>query len=169
MYLSFIGLYTNALRVRVVRRLTADEMSSRIMGFGRKYIAGYRDLQYKCSDGKATSDELVDYLGWSALLDAYGNYLENGELNYLEEEYHDSNRGDFSDVLTLKRLELLSLINSSWAQSINELARKSGRNVKNVYEDLKLLETLKLIRLVRVGKGKVTPQGFVEEIHLLMR
>lgn len=144
-------------------------MSSRIMAFARKYPAGHRELQYKCSDGKAAPDELVDYLGWSTLLDAYGNYLENGELNYLEEEYQEGGRENFGDVLTVKRLELLSLINSSWAQSINELARKSGRNIKNVYEDLKVLEAQKLIRLIRGSNGKVTPQGFVEEIHLLMR
>ena len=157
------------MRLRIVKRLTADEVSARLNAFGRRYTAGYSGLQRNCSDGKATPEEFVDYLSWSALLDAYGNYLENGELNYLEEEYHDPEREDFSNALTWKRLELLSIVNSSWAQSINELARKSGRNVKNVYEDLKALESLKLIRLVRVSNGKVTPQGLVEEIHFLMR
>jgi predicted transcriptional regulator len=47
------------------------------------------------------------------------------------------------------------------------LANKIGRNVKNVYMDLKKLESLGLIRLVKEGRSMI-PELLVHEVTLLL-
>lgn len=51
----------------------------------------------------------------------------------------------FRKVMTPKRLELLHIIKTEKPASINELARVSKRNVKNIAEDVKYLEQIGLI------------------------
>jgi predicted transcriptional regulator len=52
------------------------------------------------------------------------------------------------------------------ANSINELASRIGRDVKNVYNDLKILESLGLIELVKNGR-RMIPDLLVKEITFL--
>jgi predicted transcriptional regulator len=54
-------------------------------------------------------------------------------------------------------------------ESINDLAEKVGRNVKNVYEDLRMLNGLGFVRLNR-RKGKaLVPETLVKEIAFIVR
>jgi len=48
-------------------------------------------------------------------------------------------------------------------RSINSLAESVGRDVKNVYNDLKSLEELGFVLLKRVGRNLV-PELLIEEI-----
>ena len=72
-------------------------------------------------------------------------------------------------LLTPKRLELLYSVASLHVESINELAQKTRRNVKNVYQDLKTLRTLGFVTLKKKGKRNIVPETLVEEITLLIR
>lgn len=59
-------------------------------------------------------------------------------------------------VITGARLELLSVIRKAKPKSIQELARISKRDFKNVYQDVKLLTQYGLIELKETGPRKST-------------
>ncbi|MCW4012526.1 MAG: helix-turn-helix domain-containing protein, partial [Candidatus Bathyarchaeota archaeon] len=84
--------------------------------------------------------------------------LAEEELSLGEEEYM---------LLTAKRLELLDFLGAEPVLSINDLAEKLGRNVKNVYNDLKILERLGFVALRREGRSLV-PEQIVYEINILL-
>ena len=56
------------------------------------------------------------------------------------------------EALTEKRLQLIRAVMESHPRSIRELASIVDRDVKNVFEDLKLLNKMKLIKLDREGR-----------------
>jgi len=72
-------------------------------------------------------------------------------------------------LLTPKRLELLYSIASLQAESINKLAQKTRRNVKNVYQDLKALQNLGFVTFRRSGRRNIVPETLVEEIAFSIR
>jgi len=74
-------------------------------------------------------------------------------------------------LLTPNRLALLRAIRTERPGSMYALARRIGRDLKNVQQDLRLLESYGLVRLVRSGgsgKGRRTkaPQALFREIAL---
>ena len=75
-------------------------------------------------------------------------------------------------VLTPKRLELLKTIRDQHPESIRAVAESTGRNVKNVSEDLELLASLGLVEMeTRNGSGKkkaprVNYETLTVEVHL---
>jgi len=71
--------------------------------------------------------------------------------------------GEFLSALTPRRVELLYVIPRLRVRSINDLAGSVGRDVKNVYSDLRCLEKLGFLRLRRVGRN-VVPELLIEEI-----
>ena len=74
------------------------------------------------------------------------------------------------NLLTPSRLALLRVIRAKRPGSIYELAKVVGRDLKNVQEDLKLLEKYGLVRLDRsrrTGRRMVkTPRAACSEIAL---
>lgn len=74
------------------------------------------------------------------------------------------------NLLTPTRLALLRAIRRHRPRSIYGLARLLNRDLKNVQEDLRLLQEYGLVRMTRkrgVGKRKVkTPEALFEEIAL---
>ena len=64
-------------------------------------------------------------------------------------------------------MDLLDKLSRYQANSINDLASKIGRDVKNVYNDLKVLEGLGFVRLVREGKNLI-PELLVHEVTILL-
>ncbi len=66
----------------------------------------------------------------------------------------DPFKEDFIDLFTRKRLELIREIMRSQPKSIRELAMKVERDIKNVFEDLKVLNNFNLIDFQRIGKCK---------------
>lgn len=60
------------------------------------------------------------------------------------------------EIFTRKRLELIQFINTCKPQSIQELAKITGRRKQAVFRDLKLLERNELVKLAKKGKT-VTP------------
>lgn len=72
-------------------------------------------------------------------------------------------------MLTPKRVELLYQLVVLRVESINDLAQKVKRNVKNVYQDLKVLKRLGFVKLNR-RKGRASiPETLVKEITFLIR
>ena len=74
-------------------------------------------------------------------------------------------------LLTPNRLALLRAIRSERPRSMYALARHVGRDLKNVQQDLRLLESYGLVRMarsqgVRKGRRTKTPQAVFREIAL---
>jgi predicted transcriptional regulator len=71
-------------------------------------------------------------------------------------------------LLTPKRLELLYNLATVRVDSISDLAQKVRRNVKNVYEDLKVLDKLGFVKLNRRKGRALIPETLVKEITFLI-
>jgi predicted transcriptional regulator len=56
------------------------------------------------------------------------------------------------EALTEKRMQLLRTLTNSKPSSIRALAIMVHRDVKNVFDDLQVLDHMKIIKLVRVGR-----------------
>lgn len=73
------------------------------------------------------------------------------------------------NFLTRERLGLLRTIKTRQPRSIYELATMAGRNLKNVQEDIRILERHGLVRVTKQARGSRTvkvPQVPFEEIAL---
>jgi predicted transcriptional regulator len=77
--------------------------------------------------------------------------IERGEKVKREEGVYFESIEAFRKALTPKRLELLHLIKGGKAHSLHGLARLARRDVKNIIQDVELLQNL---GLVSIGKGK---------------
>lgn len=108
------------------------------------------------------------YVEWAGLVHSYRAYVEGGELDYVVEEIRDLNSNETA-LLTPKRLELLYSLAGLRIESINDLAQKIHRNIKNVYEDLKVLKSLGFVSFKKRGKRNIVPETLVEEITFLIR
>ncbi len=154
--------------VRVVRQLTLEEVQSRIKNheeeYGTSFVQFEEQFVRKQLDRRLTGV----YSEWADLIHAYRGYVEGGELDYLVEETRDL-RPKETALLTPKRLELLYDLANMRPESINDLAQKVKRDVKNVYEDLKALKALGFVTFRRRGKKNIVPETLVEEITLLLR
>ena len=153
---------------RIVRQLTLDEVQNRIKGFEKEYGVKFDEFDGLFLEKKLDRSLFQAYYEWADLIDAYRGYVESGELDYVVEEMRDLKPRQVA-LLTPKRLELLHSLGSLHVDSINDLAGKTERNVKNVYEDLKALKSLDLVAFKKQGKRNIVPKTLVEEITLLIR
>jgi predicted transcriptional regulator len=94
--------------------------------------------------------------------------MEGGELDYVVEETWRMKPEELEKMLNPRRLELLEMISGSHIESINDVARKVGRNVRNVYDDLKLLEKKGFLHFRKVGKKKMVPETRIEEVSVII-
>lgn len=78
--------------------------------------------------------------------------------------------GAARNLLTPNRLALLRAVRSGRPGSVYELAKMVSRDLKNVQDDLQLLETYGLVRMAdatRSGKRRVrVPQALFDQIEL---
>ncbi len=154
--------------VRIVRSLTPEEVDNRIRVFEERFGLAFNEFEDQVLRGRKSSQLLGVYLEWAGLVDAYRGYEEGGELDYIVEEVREFGSKQLA-LLTPKRVELLDYLASIRVESINELAHKVKRDVKNVYEDLRILRKLGLVVLRRRGKRNVVPETLVEEITFLIQ
>ena len=92
-----------------------------------------------------------------------------GEVVKKQRGVYFENLDTFRKVLTEKRLALLHAVKQNKPETIHELARLLGRDVKNVSDDLKYLAEVGLVTLDKgaVGSGRrVTPRVSYEKIRL---
>jgi DNA-binding transcriptional ArsR family regulator len=143
-------------------------VQNRIKGFEKEYGVTFDELEELFLEKKVDRSVFETYYEWADLVDAYHGYVESGELDYAVEETRDLKPKQVA-LLTPKRLELLHSLGGLYIDSINDLAEKTGRNVKNVYQDLKALKSLDLVTFKKRGKRNIVPETLVEEITLLIR
>ena len=124
------------------------------------------DIPEKFNRGLVGRDVFEDYVEWMGMVHALRAWREGEDFDYLTEDVMELEWEEFSK-LTPRRLDLLDQISRVRSESINDLAAKIGRDVKNVYMDLKKLEGLGLIRLVKEGRSMV-PELLVHEVTLLL-
>jgi hypothetical protein len=154
--------------LRISRELTPEEVEEKIRGFEREFGMSFEEFEELFGKKKMSARRARDYSEWAELVDCYKGYVEDGELDYTAEQVTDW-KPELTALLTPKRLELLCQLAALRVESINDLAQKVGRNVKNVYEDLRLLNGLGFVRLNR-RKGKaLVPETLVKEITFMVR
>ena len=154
--------------VRIVRRLTLEEIGKRIEGFVKRWGMPFDEFEELFLNKKIDRTMIDIYYEWASLVHAYRGYVEEGELDYSIEELRDLAPEEMA-VLTPKRLELLYSLGGQRIESINDLARKTRRDVKNVYQDLQLLNGLGFVIFKKMGKRNIIPETLIEEIALLVR
>jgi len=154
--------------LRVVRRLSLDEVVKQMKKFESKLGTSFLEFQKRFTEGRLDPGLFGEYVEWADLVHAYEGYVESGELDYSSEEVIDLRDKDFEKLLTHKRVELLVALASLRVESINELARRVKRSVKNVYGDLKILERLGFVQLRKLGKRNIVPEVLVKEIGFLI-
>jgi len=154
--------------IRIVRRLTLDEVKRKIEYFEKEYDMTFDEFEELFLSRKLDRCMVGKYFEWASLVHAYRGYVEGGELDYVIEELRDLSPEEIA-LLTPKRIELLYSLASLRAESINKLAQKTRRNVKNVYQDLKALQSLGFVTFRRRGRRNIIPETLIEEITLLIR
>jgi len=157
-----------AMLIRIVRRLTLDEVKSKIKQFEKEHDMIFDEFEELFLSRKLDRYMVGTYFEWASLVHAYRGYVEGGELDYIIEELRDLSPEETA-LLTPKRIELLYSLASLRAESINKMAQKTRRNVKNVYQDLKALQGLGFVTFRKRGKRNIIPETLVEEITLLIR
>lgn len=88
-------------------------------------------------------DMLDEFKEMSKRMDELANAMFIDPFNY-----------DFLDVFTRKRIELIKAIMNKEPNSIRDLAKQVSRNVKNVFDDLQILNESKIIRFEVDGRRK---------------
>ena len=152
---------------RVTRRLTLEEVREKIKNFETRNDMTFDEFEELFLE--KADRHLVDmYFEWAGLVDAYRGYMEDGNLDYVLEELRELSPTEMA-FLTPKRLELLYGLASLQIGSINDLAQKTRRNVKNVHQDLQVLKTLGFITFRKIGKRNIVPETLLEEITFLIR
>jgi DNA-binding transcriptional ArsR family regulator len=154
--------------ISVVRQLTLEEVQVRIKDYEKEHGTTFDEFEELFWKKKLGRRLLGAYSEWAGLVHAYRGYVESGELDYVVEEERELKPKE-TELLTPKRLELLYALVSERPESINDLAQKTRRDVKNVYEDLKKLKALGFVSFKRRGKRNIVPETLVEEITLLIR
>lgn len=154
--------------IRVIRRLTAEEVLKRIKGLETEHGMTFDSFEELFLEKRLHGKGEDVYFEWADLVHAYRGYVESGELDYIAEEQKDLSPNEMA-LLTPKRLQLLYSLASLRAKSINDLAQKTRRNVKNVYQDLQMLRAMGFVTFKKVGKRNVIPETLVEEITLVIR
>lgn len=140
----------------------------RIRNYEKEYSMTFDEFEELFFKKKLNRSLISVYSEWAGLVHAYRGYVEGGELDYAIEEMRDLKPKE-TLLITPKRLELLYSLASLHPESINDLAQKTRRNVKNVYQDLKVLKTLGFVTFKKRGKRNIIPETLVEEITLLIR
>ncbi len=153
------------MQLRIVRRIPLTEVTDRVEQYEKQFGASLDDVSNQFAEKALDQEDFDDYVEWMAMEHALGAYVEGEAFDYLTEEILDMEPQDLSK-LTPKRLELLDQMSRHNADSINELASSIGRDVKNVYNDLKVLESFGLIELVKDGR-RMIPDLLVKEITFL--
>lgn len=153
------------MQIRIVRRIPITEVNDRVEQYKKQFGGSLDEVFNQISEQSFDQESFDIYVEWMAMEHALGAYVEGEAFDYLTEDIVDMEIKDFSK-LTPKRLELLDKMSRYNADSINKLASSIGRDVKNVYKDLKVLESLGLIGLNKDGR-RLIPDLLVKEITFL--
>jgi predicted transcriptional regulator len=153
------------MRWRALKSIPLSGVEKRLNEFRETYgsLSYLHDMFTK---GRMPTGIFQDYVEWTNMDHAFRAYQEGEDFEYLSEIDLELSSDDYKK-LTPKRIELLDHLMEGRVNSINELAKNVDRNVKNVYNDLKALESLGMVALLKEGRNTV-PDLLVYEITLLL-
>jgi hypothetical protein len=154
--------------IRIIRNLTSEEIEEKIRKFEKEFGMSFEKFEEQFLKQRLDGKLARIYFEWAELVDSYKGYVEEGTLDYIVEEIKDF-EPEQAALLTPKRVELLYRLAVLRVESINDLAQKVRRNVKNVYEDLKVLSRFGFVRLSRRRGRTIVPETLVKEITFLIR
>jgi predicted transcriptional regulator len=100
----------------------------------------------------------------AAMMDAA---IRGEEVTPEEPQYSFTSFEAFRKAMTPQRFALLKIIREKQPESIKELAAITGRDMKNISEDVKALVEMDLLELERHGKNKaprLSYEGFRLEV-----
>jgi DNA-binding transcriptional ArsR family regulator len=153
--------------IRITRSLASEEIEERIKTFEKEFGVSFEKFEELFLRQKLDTKHARVYFEWAELVDSFKGYVEEGTLDYTVEETKDLNP-EQAALLTPKRLELLYNLATVRVDSISDLAQKVKRNVKNVYEDLKVLGKLGFVKLNRRKGRALIPETLIKEITFLI-
>jgi len=154
--------------LRISRELASDEVLEKIRVFEDQFGMSFDEFEELFRRRKMGARHARAYSEWAELVDSYKGYVEDGELDYVAEEVKDF-KPEQTSLLTPKRIELLCQLAVLRVESINDLAQRVKRNVKNVYEDLMVLQGFGFVKLNRTKKRALIPETLVKEITFIVR
>ena len=148
-----------------MKSIPMQQVQTRIAILGEKY-GSLSHLHEEFAKGRMPPGTFDDYIEWTNMEHAVRAYQEGEDFEYLAEEDLALTEDEYM-LLTPRRLELLDFLGAELVSSINDLAEKLERDVKNVYNDLKILEKLGFVSLRREGRSMI-PEQIVYEINILL-
>jgi len=154
--------------LRIIRDLTSEEIEDKIHKLEREFGMSFDKFEGLFLKQQLDAKYTRTYFEWAELVDSYKGYIEDGELDYTSEEVKEYKSQQVA-LLTPKRIELLCQLAFLRVESINDLAQKVKRNVKNVYNDLKVLSQFGFVRLSKRKGRALIPETLVKEIAFLIR
>ena len=135
------------IRVLQVDDMTLSEIEGEIRKYERKYGLSFMKFMEKFNEEEASPETAVDQMIWETLIEARERKLTSGIMELPIGE------PALSKIFTPKRMILLKSLSEESPITPKKLAEKSHRPIKAVYNDLKLLQKIGVIRIE--GKGKV--------------
>jgi hypothetical protein len=154
--------------LKIVRNLTSEEILERIRKFEKEFGMSFEKFEELFLGQRLDAKLARAYFEWAELVDSYKGYVEEGTVDYVVEEIKDF-KPEQAALLTPKRMELLHQLATLRVESINDLAQKVRRNVKNVYQDLKVLSKFGFVKLNKRRGRAIIPETLVKEITFLIR
>jgi predicted component of type VI protein secretion system len=148
--------------------LTSEEIEEKIKKFEKEFGMRFEKFEEQFFKQKLDGKLARIHFEWAELVDSYKGYIEEGTVDYAVEEVKDFKPEQVA-LLTPKRIELLYRLAVLRVESINDLAKKVRRNVKNVYQDLKVLSKFGFVRLNKRKGRMIVPETLVKEITFLIR
>ena len=148
-----------------MKSIPMQQVQTRISIMQEKY-GSLSHLHEEFTKGRMPPGTFDDYIEWTNMEHALRAYQEGEDFEYLAEEDLILDEEEYI-LLTPRRLELLDFLGAEPVSSINDLAEKLERDVKNVYKDLKTLEGLGFVSLRREGRSMI-PEQIVYEINILL-
>jgi hypothetical protein len=154
--------------LKITRSLTLEEIQDRIKGFEKEFSMGFEEFEEHFLKRQSDAKLARAYFEWAELVNNYKGYVEEGQLDYTVEEMKEFTPEQVA-LLTPKRIELLYQLATLRVDSINDLATKVRRNVKNVHQDLQILSKFGFVKMTR-RKGRILiPETLVKEVAFLIR
>lgn len=150
---------------KVVKSIPLLQVQIRVGILTEKY-GSLSLIHEEFAKGRMPPGVFDEYIEWTSMDHALRAYQEGEDFEYLAEEDMSLDSKQY-EKLTPRRLELLDHLAKGLYRSINELAQVVGRDVKNVYTDLKILEELGFVALTPEGR-RLAPELIVYEINILL-
>ena len=154
--------------IRIIRSLTSEEIEEKTKKFEKEFGMRFEKFEEQFLKQRLDGKLARIYFEWAELVDSYKGYIEEGTLDYAVEEIKDF-KPEQAALLTPKRIELLYKLAALRVESINDLAKKVRRNVKNVYQDLKILSKFGFVKMDKRKGRALIPETLVKEITFLIR